>query len=209
MRYIGGVKARTRSGATRIIKRYENRKLYEAAARRYVTLEDLAQMIAEGGDLQVLDQKTGEDITTLVLAQVVLEGVKQRSASVPRQVLARLIRLGSGLPRRPEWSGPQEAAARARDEAERIVSELIRKGRLTLEDAVALRQEIAQSVHRLVAEAQRGLEDRLHGLLTRTEGEGIGSSLETLRERLMAFETYLSGPAPRPRRRAVRPRPKQ
>ena len=109
--------------AERVIRRYDNRKLYDAQARRYVTLEELARLVAAGTEVRVVEQRTGEDITTVVLAQVVLEGIKQRTANIPHQVLSRLIRLGSsrtgGL---AEWLDPQEASTRARHEAERIVS---------------------------------------------------------------------------------------
>jgi polyhydroxyalkanoate synthesis repressor PhaR len=171
-----------------VIKRYENRKLYDPQARAYVTLSDLARMVAEGGDIHVVDQKTGEDLTTLVLAQVVLEGVKERTADIPRQVLARLIRLAS----RPAaaWTEPAQA--------ERIAAGLIAKGRLTLDEALLVRQEITGSVQRLVADAQHGIESRFRGLFEGTGGPG--QKLRTLEEKLDAFEQALSPPA-RPRRK--------
>jgi polyhydroxyalkanoate synthesis repressor PhaR len=182
--------------AARTLRRYENRKLYDPAGRRYVTLEDLACHVGAGQDIQVLDKKSGEDITNQVLAQVVLERIKERTASVPRQVLTRLIRIGTRrVSAATEWPGPQQLATRARDEAERIVARLIARGRLTLEEAVALRQEIAQSAQRLAAEAQHGLETRLHQLLDQVDGAGIGPTLQALKERLLAFETYLAEPA--------------
>jgi polyhydroxyalkanoate synthesis repressor PhaR len=184
-----------------VIKRYENRKLYDPQARAYVTLADLARMVADGGDIQVVDQKTGEDLTTLVLAQVVLEGVKERTAEIPRQVLARLIRLAV----RPAagWTEPaQEAAARARAEAERIAAGLIAKGRLTLDEALAVRQEIAGSVQRLVADAQHGIESRFRGLFEGTGGPG--RKLRSLEEKLDAFEQALAPPARPRRKRAAR-----
>ena len=183
----------------RLVKRYANRKLYDPAAKRYVTLDDLARTVTEGGDVKVMDQETGEDITSVVLAQVILEGLKERTARIPRQVLTRIIRLGAApqVALRGPAHPPLEAAARAREEAERIVSDLIRRGRLTLEEALALRQDIAQSVHRIVSEAQHGIEDRLRRLLDRSEREGgISPSLQTLRERLLSLETYLDSPAP-------------
>ena len=85
-----------RSAAPRLIKRYDNRKLYDAGARRYVTIEDIARLITAGEDVFVQDQKSGQDITSVVLAQVILDGVKERTDSIPRQVLTRLIRLGGG-----------------------------------------------------------------------------------------------------------------
>jgi polyhydroxyalkanoate synthesis repressor PhaR len=180
--------------AGRLIKRYDNRKLYDPAVRRYVTIADLARMVGRGEDVRVEDQRTGEDMTNVTLAQVVLEGLKQRTAEVPRQVLTRLIRLGAGAGARSKWMAPQEGAARARREAEAIVAGLLSRGRLTLEEGLALRQEITESIHRLVTEAQHGIEARLHGLIEKTAGGGAGASLDSLKERLLAFETYLTEP---------------
>jgi polyhydroxyalkanoate synthesis repressor PhaR len=189
----------------RAIKRYANRKLYDATARRYVTLEDLAGAVAAGAEITVLDQESGDDVTSVVLAQVILDGLKERTARIPRQVLTRIIRLGRD-PRallRESVAPAQEAASRAGEEAERIVSGLIRRGRLSLGEAVELRQEIAESVHRIVSDAQHGIESRLRGLLDRTEKEGgVSPSLQALRERLLSLETYLgsasAGRKPRP-----------
>ena len=138
------MKAGATQSAERTIRRYDNRKLYDAGARRYVTIEDIARLITAGEDVFVQDQKSGQDITSVVLAQVILDGVKERRDSIPRQVLTRLIRLGGGpVSAWAEWDGPQEAAARARAEAERIAS------------------DVAASVQHLVAEAQGSVESRL------------------------------------------------
>jgi polyhydroxyalkanoate synthesis repressor PhaR len=194
----------------RAIRRYGNRKLYDPEARRYVTLEDVARIVAEGQDVEVVDQKTGEDLTNLTLAQVLLEGVKQGASRIPRQVLTRLIRIAAGPASAwGEWPEPQDAAGRARQETERIVSRVLGRGRLSLDDAVALRQDLGQMVQRLVSEAHSGLESRLRTLLER--GEGVaGRSLDALRGGIEAFEAYIespaAGPPPTPRRR--RPRAK-
>jgi polyhydroxyalkanoate synthesis repressor PhaR len=200
--------------AQRVIKRYDNRKLYDPEARRYVTLADLARLVAAGDELKVVDQKSGDDLTSLVLAQVIQEGIKEKTTSIPQQVLARLLRFGIRHAFK-DWPRPQEAAARARREAERIAEGLISRGRLTLEEALALRQEITGTVQRLVAEAQHGLEDRLRTLLDRSEKEGgIHPALMSLRERLLSFETYLAEPkrppaAPARSRRAAAPSPRK
>ena len=189
-----------RDGA-RVVRRYGNRKLYDTEARRYVTLEDLAGLVAAGHDVTVLDQKTGEDLTNPTLVQVLLEAVRGGKNRIPRQVLTRLIRLAAG----PDsgwasWPEPHEAARRAREEAEKIVTSLIGRGRLTLDDAVALRQDLGQMVHRLVGEAQSGVESRLRALVERGE-DVAGRSLSALKGRL---ESYLDKPA-KPAREARRP----
>jgi polyhydroxyalkanoate synthesis repressor PhaR len=200
------VRRRTVPAAGRLIRRYDNRKLYDTTGRRYVVLEDLARMVGDGQDVRVEDQRTGDDLTAAVLAHVILEGIKERTARIPGQVLARLIRLGFGPNgRRARWPEPAQSAARARGEAERIVARLLARGRLTLEEGVALRQDITGAVQRLVADAQHGLEARVHRLL---EGSGDGdvhSSLAALRERLLSLATHLAEPrAARPRRPAAR-----
>jgi polyhydroxyalkanoate synthesis repressor PhaR len=182
----------------RSIRRYGNRKLYDPASRRYVTLEDLARIVADGREVEVVDQKTGEDLTSLTLAQVLLEGVKQGASRIPRQVLSRLIRIAAGPPSAwGDWPEPQETASKARQEAERIVSRVLGRGRLSLDDAVSLRQELGQMVHRLVGEAQAGVESRLRGVLER--GEGVaGRSLDALRGGIEALGAYIEKPPPSP-----------
>jgi len=193
---------RNAPAAGRLIRRYDNRKLYDTRQRRYVVLGELARMVGQGEDVRVEDQRTGEDLTAVVMAQLILEGVKERTTRIPGQVLARLIRLGFGSHRRrPRWPEPAPAATQARQEAERIVTGLLARGRLTLEEGLALRQEIAGAVQRLVAEAQRGLEARIQRLLDGSGGE-VHPSLAGLRERLLSLETHLAEPSVPRRRRA-------
>jgi polyhydroxyalkanoate synthesis repressor PhaR len=193
LRYLGTV---TDAVPETLIKRYPNRKLYDPSARRYVTLQDLARLVADGAELRVVDQKSGEDLTTLVLAQVVLEGIKERTAEIPRQVLTRLIRLAAKPAAWADWTSAQEVAGQAKAEAERIVSGFIAKGRLTLDEAVAVRQEIAGAVQRLVADAQDALESRFRNLFERPATGGALASLRALETKLLAFEHVLEPETP-------------
>ena len=79
-----------------LIKRYLNRKLYDTQARRYITLERIANLIRQGTDIQVIDHDSGEDLTAITLAQVIAEQEKKQSGSVPSSVLADLIASGVG-----------------------------------------------------------------------------------------------------------------
>ena len=192
----------TRKDAPRTIKRYGNRKLYDAAAGRYVTLAELAALVARGQEVEVLDQKTGDDLTNLTLAQALLDGIRQGASRLPRQVLTRLIRIAAA-PKAPggEWPGPEEAAGRARSEAERLVAGLLGRG-LSLDDAVALRHELGQLVHRLVSDAQSGVESRLRGLLSRGE-EAAERSIGALRGRIQTYMEPKAPPKPARRRTAA------
>ena len=55
------------------IKKYANRRLYDTESSTYITLDRLAAMIREGRDFEVVDAKTGEDITHQVLTQIIVE----------------------------------------------------------------------------------------------------------------------------------------
>jgi polyhydroxyalkanoate synthesis repressor PhaR len=154
--------------AERVIKRYANRKLYDTARRRYVTLAGLASLVDAGVELRVVDQASGADLTAQVLAQLLVERVRERSARIPGQVLARLLRLGATPAAAwKEWAAPQQLGARVRAEAERIVAGLLARGRLSLEEGLGLRQEIAGALHGLIGEAQRGFEQGVRSLVVR------------------------------------------
>ena len=77
-----------------VIKRYTNRKLYDAQERRYVTLEELEGMIRAGRQITVRDAASGEDLTSVTLAQILLEKERQQRAVLPTAFLHQLIQYG-------------------------------------------------------------------------------------------------------------------
>ena len=79
--------------ATRTIKRYSNRKLYDTTDSRYVTLQQIAQMIRNGDEIRVTDKTTQQDLTTATLAQIIFEEEK-RAPKLPVEGLRRIIRTG-------------------------------------------------------------------------------------------------------------------
>jgi polyhydroxyalkanoate synthesis repressor PhaR len=74
-----------------VVKKYANRRLYNTATSSYVTLEDLATMIKDGGDFVVYDAKTGEDITRSVLTQIIVEQEQKGQNLLPISFLRQLI----------------------------------------------------------------------------------------------------------------------
>src|SRR5438270_7157028 len=73
-----------------LIKKYENRRLYDTTNSRYVNLEDIAQMVKEGQEIQVVDAATGEDLTRVVLTQIIAENAKAPDSSFPIDVLRQM-----------------------------------------------------------------------------------------------------------------------
>src|SRR5580658_2713083 len=74
-----------------VVKKYANRRLYNTATSSYVTLEDLAKMIKEGGDFIVHDAKTNEDLTRSVLTQIIVEQEQKGQNLLPISFLRQLI----------------------------------------------------------------------------------------------------------------------
>ena len=81
------------SGGTKpvVVKKYANRRLYNTATSSYVTLDDLATLIKEGGDFVVHDAKTGEDLTRSVLTQIIVEQEQKGQNLLPISFLRQLI----------------------------------------------------------------------------------------------------------------------
>src|SRR5438270_1637108 len=77
----------------KLINRYTNRKLYGSVERRYVTLDEIAQMIKGGAGGKIIDNRTKEDLTSVTLAQIIFEEEKKRS-QMPLGVLREIIRHG-------------------------------------------------------------------------------------------------------------------
>ena len=76
-----------------LVKKYGNRRLYDTAKSRYITLEDLAATVRAGEDVRVVDAKTDEDLTTATLAQIIIEG-RGAARLLPVPLLVQLIRMG-------------------------------------------------------------------------------------------------------------------
>jgi polyhydroxyalkanoate synthesis repressor PhaR len=143
-----------------LIKRYPNRKLYDTEAKQYITLEQIAEMIRAGHDVQITDHESGEDLTTLTLSQVILDQEKRQSGFLPRSLMTDLIRSGGEtldyLLRSLQGSLPLGTTP-----LEERISKLVAAGTLTAEqarsvlkalqpggDALAIDENIAHLLHR-------------------------------------------------------------
>jgi polyhydroxyalkanoate synthesis repressor PhaR len=74
-----------------VIKKYENRRLYDTTHSRYINLEEVAQMVKEGRDVRVVDAATGEDLTRVVLTQIIMENARDSESAFPLDVLRQMV----------------------------------------------------------------------------------------------------------------------
>ena len=142
-----------------LIKRYANRKLYNTATSRYITLKGIADLIESGEEVRVVDNETGEDITSVTLSQILVDN-ERSNRRVPGTVLTDLIQrsgdvLYSALKRRVD------DASEGFEELQRNVKKLLgpREGGARRPDWVALATpDLDRVVQRAVERVLRALD---------------------------------------------------
>ena len=82
------------SRPARLIRRYENRKLYDTEAKSYVSLADLARLVREGHELRVEEHPGGEDLTAQTLMRIIADEERSGQAPLPNEFLHDVVRLG-------------------------------------------------------------------------------------------------------------------
>lgn len=80
----------------KVIKRYQNRKLYDTHQSCYVTLDEIAEMIMRGEEVSVVDNRTKKDITSATLTQIIFEKQKRSKVTIPVTTLRDIIQVGGG-----------------------------------------------------------------------------------------------------------------
>jgi polyhydroxyalkanoate synthesis repressor PhaR len=155
-----GVRLASERAMAYVIKRYSNRKLYDTQESRYVTLEELEEMIRTGKEIRVTDASTGEDLTSVTLAQILLENERTHRAALPTALLHQLIKHGEAWQDFVQRSlrTSLEGIITSQREADRVFREWsakagwlpskerepeARRGREEKAEAESLRQEVA------------------------------------------------------------------
>src|SRR5262245_23619087 len=129
----------------RLVKRYSNRKLYDTSESRYVTLDEIGRWVKAGEDVKILENDSGEDLTAVTFAQIILEEERKKSGLLSLRVLRELIQHGE--------SALQNLAATVDRGMEAIRNAPERAGR-------RVGDELTQVADRL-AEVQRRVDDVL------------------------------------------------
>lgn len=130
-----------------LIKKYANRKLYHTNQKQYITLDGIARLVQDGEPVQVLDNESGDDITSSILAQVVLTARGRSGPQLPTQLLTGLIQIGgdtlSNLRRTLVASIGGQDVINA--EISRRIDHLVATGALSAEESAHWRQLLLYS----------------------------------------------------------------
>ena len=166
-----------------LIKRYANRKLYNTATSRYITLKGIADLIEAGEQVRVIDNASGEDITSVTLSQILVDN-ERSSRRVPGTVLSDLIQRSGDVLYGALKRGVGDASG-GLDELQRNVRKMLNR------DGGGRREWIAFGAPDLDRVVQRALERvlRVLDLPTRTDLEALEKRLDRLSELLGAPAT--------------------
>ena len=173
-----------------VIKRYPNRKLYDTDAKKYITLDGIAELIRDGAEVQVVDHTRGEDLTTVTLTQIIFEQEKKQAGFLPRSVLTGLVQAGgerlSTL--RRTLSSPLDLLRHVDEEIARRIQQLVRRGELGEQEGSTLLEKLLAQGNRAQEEVvdqeyvQRMLSER--GVPSREDFQRLEAQLELLSAKL-------------------------
>lgn len=171
----------------RVIKRYANRKLYDTTSSRYVALDDVAGFVRRGDEVEVTDNESGEDLTAVTLAQIILEDERKKKSFLSLPVLQDLVRYGSDA-LADVTNRSMEALGEMRERAEKRVSDLVPDPR----QGAALIDDVIENSRRRIDDLQRQVDEGVKESVSRLRSvPGFGAELERLETGMREIEARL------------------
>ena len=110
----------------RVIKRYANRKLYDMQESCYITHDEIANLVKGGEDVQIIDNKTKEDLTTLTLTQILFREEKMQRKGLPLHALRGILQSGGDFIQR-QITDPLQTLRDEAEETVRTISHVFRR----------------------------------------------------------------------------------
>ena len=133
---------------TRVIKKYQNRKLYDTKDSCYITLDEIAGLIRKGEDVAVVDNKTKADVTSIILTQILVDQEKSAKSILPLTMLRDIIQRGQGslfdFIHRYVLLG-MDTEQEKHTEAERYIDRLVTRGELSKTEGKSLLKEVMEA----------------------------------------------------------------
>jgi polyhydroxyalkanoate synthesis repressor PhaR len=128
------------------IKRYANRKLYDTTDKNYITLDQISVLIKAGQEVSVVDNRTGEDLTSATISQILARDKKIKNGDVVSSVLVQLLRKGGGTLvdyGKKYVSLWESGLTMAEDEIDRLVNRLVQDKELSESEGSKLKKDIS------------------------------------------------------------------
>jgi len=174
-----------------IIKRYGNRKLYDTRRSHYVTLDEISRMVRNGDEIQVVDNNSQEDLTSVTLAQIMLEEEKSQKNAYPLSLLKNLIQQsGESL---TEWvQKGKESISSMRTEGKGQISRILEKGHETTGEGTLLVRGWLANQHRALDLAQKRIDERIKYFFYQLTGlDDLEKQIQELEGKIAHLESKL------------------
>jgi polyhydroxyalkanoate synthesis repressor PhaR len=181
----------------RVIKRYSNRKLYDMTDSRYITLDKIAEFVRAGQEIRVIDNQSQEDLTAVILSQILFEQEKRkRGGFLPISTLQSILQSGEEVfhkkiakPVKYASVGAEKKVGEWVSEAERTFTRMVRKGAELDAHAIDLRNAIGDTLQKRLEEFTASMEARVRAT-TDVVNQLAGSltEVDALRKRIDDLE---------------------
>ncbi|MBI5116181.1 phasin family protein [Candidatus Poribacteria bacterium] len=181
---------------TRTIKRYANRKLYDTQDSHYVGLEDILKLVRAGEDVEVIDSRTGEDLTSVTLAQAMAEEEKSKGSVLPLDTLKELIKRGSEslneIMRKSRLAG-KGAMQMAEEGASKYYEKLVNHGEMSEDEAKSYLRLLSKAVTRRRRSLEGAVDDRLRAFVktlnlpARSDFDTVAKKIDSLASKLDSY----------------------
>ncbi|MFH1263599.1 MAG: polyhydroxyalkanoate synthesis regulator DNA-binding domain-containing protein [Pseudomonadota bacterium] len=181
---------------TRIIKKYQNRKLYDTKDSCYITLEEIAELIRKGEEIKVIDNRTKGDVTSIILTQILVDQEKAAKSILPLTMLREIIQRGQGslfdFIQRYVLLGVENEQER-QSEATRYIDRLVVRGDLTKVEAKSLLKEVLDTPEQGRVDFDNYIGERVSASVRDvTKLSEIELSIKGLNDKLDSIERKLS-----------------
>lgn len=180
----------------RIIKRYANRKLYDTEHSRYVTLEQISEMIRAGDEVKIVDNKSKEDLTSVTLAQIIFEEEKKHSF-MPLGTMRNIIQNGgewfAEAQRRVQSILPIKRRDGEKPEGEVAPEEEAESNEAQKKRSLAALREWTLTSRTALDEWQRRVDEKIrHAIEGISPFHGVHRDVKALSDRIAELEAKLA-----------------
>ena len=197
-----------------LIKKYANRKMYDTTDKRFISREQLAELIKKGEEVAIFDNRTGEDLTTAIVSQLIgLESKKSENDEVvSSRFMMQLLRKGGGTLTdyaKKYVSLWQGALTMAEDEIDKLVNRLVKNKELSLNEGKRLKNEIIGYTDSLKNWISERIDSRVSEVLDamnvakNEDIKALTAKVETLAKKVKQLETAHAKAGKKPRKKTT------
>ncbi len=197
------------------IKRYANRKLYDSTDKNYITLDQISALIKAGQEISVVDNQTGEDLTSATISQILARDKKIKNGDVVSSVLIQLLRKGGGTLvdyGKKYVSLWESGLTMAEDEIDKLVNRLVKDKELSEFEGSKLKKDLAGRTDNLKKWIGDKIDQRINhtlnlmNLATKDQVADLTAKIDALTRKVEKLERHhnKTGKKPNPNVKAIK-----